>query len=327
MEKKTCEVVRFVFPRPDEEDLPEWWEKQSLKSWQTLRRQWVQEVSALFSTTRYSKRWPLIPFEILHESRSTVPSPYNETGVADRWLLFLQGNDQENWGKPDEEGVPSFSCSFCKACSGRIKRKHPELPAEAIANDKWGGPVPEEIECLSYAEKKIMQRARTYLSLKRAATSRIKKKSAQQWATQGKSPISYAQDPERVMSSCMLLPEELVETISVQFVGNREAVRDDKSLQVSVVRLRPAFEWLVRHNPHWCMFGEIEKDGKVRISPAVKDLLLRYLAPDGSERPVVPEAFVQSAVPVEEDAGKNRYLGPADAVVERDRERQRQRSG
>ena len=56
------------------------------------------------------------------------------------------------------------------------------------------------------------------------------------------------------------------------------------------------------------------------MSPAVKDLLLQYRAPDGSERPVVPEAIVQSAVPVEENAGKNRYLGPADAVVERELE-------
>ena len=58
--------------------------------------------------------------------------------------------------------------------------KKPSLPAEAIANDRWGGPVPPELECLTYAEKKVMQRARTYVDLKRAAASRIKKKSAQQ---------------------------------------------------------------------------------------------------------------------------------------------------
>ena len=68
----------------------------------------------------------------------------------------------------------------------------------------------------------------------------------------------------------MLLPEELVETISVQFRGNnRNAIREDKSLQVSVARLRAAFEWYVRHNPHWCMFGEVREDGKVKKALAV----------------------------------------------------------
>ena len=321
MEKKNREMASFTFPRVDEEELPDWWEKQSLKSWQTLRREWVKEVSNLFSTTRYSKRWPLIPFETLHESRSTVPSPYEENGVC-RWLLFLEKADQDRWGKLNEEGLPTFSCRFCKACSSGITRKHPELPAEAIANDKWGGPVPEEIECLSYAEKKIMQRARTYLDLKRAATSRIKKKSAQQWTTQGiKAAISYLQEPKRLVSLCMLLPEDLVETISVQFTGNdREAIREDKSLQVSVARLRAAFEWLVRHNPHWCEFGEVQEDGTVKKALALEELLLRYRAPDGSEAPAVPEAVVQSAVPVDEQAQKNSYRGPADAVVEKELE-------
>ena len=91
-------------------------------------------------------------------------------------------------------------------------------------------------------EESHAARARTYVDLKRAATSRIKKKSAQQWKSEGKSPISYAQEPERMLKSCILRPEDLVEAISVQFVGtNRQTLRADKSLQVSVARLRKAF--------------------------------------------------------------------------------------
>ena len=124
--------------------------------------------------------------------------------------------------------------------------------------------MPEEIECLSYAEKKIMQRARTYLDLKRAATSRIKKKSAQQWTTQGKgAPISYLQEPNRVLSSCMLLPEELVETLSVQFTGNdRDSIRGDKSFQASAARLRAAFELLVRQTLTGACLGRYRQMAK-----------------------------------------------------------------
>ena len=121
--------------------------------------------------------------------------PYDESGV-DRWLFFLDGANKNMWGKSDGVAEPTYSCHFCTACFNRIRKKNPELPAEAIANDNWMGPVPEEIECLSYAEQKVMQRARTRVDLKRAATDRIKKKSAQQWTTQGKfAPISYVQEP------------------------------------------------------------------------------------------------------------------------------------
>ena len=253
---------------------------------------------ATFSTKRYKKRWPLIPLDILNHSRATVPSPYDEEG-GDRWLLFIPEDEKELWGKEDAGGARTFTCRMCQGCVGRVAQKHPELPGEAIANDRWGGPVPPEIGCLSYAEKKIMQRARTYLDIKRAATSRIRKTSAQQWTSQGKTPMSYLQEPERLLSSCMLLPEELCDTLSVQFTGgNREAIRADKSLQVSVARLRAAFEWLVRHNPHWSSFGELQPDGRVKMSPAVHNLLLRYRAPDGSESPVVPEAVSRAVCPL-----------------------------
>ena len=166
-----------------------------------------------------------------------------------------------------------------------------------------------------------MQRARTYMDLRRAATSRIKKKSAQQWSSQGKSPISYLQEPERLLSSCMLLPEELVQVISVTFTGgNREAVRSDKAYQVSVTRLRAAFEWLVRHNPHWSAFGNVDPNGEIEMSKSVQQLLIQYQAPDGSESAVVPEAIVQSALPIDDDVGKNRACGPVDAVLGSDTE-------
>ena len=96
-------------------------------------------------------------------------------------FCFSKEATRKTGGGQTKEACLLTRVFFCKECSGRLQRTHPELPAEAIANDKWGGPVPEEIERLSYAEAKIMQRARTFLSLKRAATSRIKKKSAQHY--------------------------------------------------------------------------------------------------------------------------------------------------
>ena len=52
----------------------------------------------------------------------------------------------------------------------------------------------------------------------------------------------------------------------------------------------------------------------------LQDVLDLYRAPDGSESAFVPEAIVQSAVPADDDTGKNRQCGPADAVVDSDDE-------
>ena len=195
----------------------------------------------MFTTIRYSKRWPLTPLETLNSSRTAAASPYDETGV-DKWLLHIPDDAKKSWGAIDASGEQTFSCQMCEKCVSRITRKKPEFPCDAIANDRWGGPVPEEIQCLSFAEKRILQRARTYLSLKRASESRIKKKSTQHWVSQGRTAMSYLQEPETLMAACMLLPEELCESLHVQFVGpTRDVVRKDQSLQVSVARLRAAF--------------------------------------------------------------------------------------
>ena len=42
------------------------------------------------------------------------------------------------------------------------------MPPRARANDMWGGPLPEALRVLTYAETKVLQLARTYVSLKRA---------------------------------------------------------------------------------------------------------------------------------------------------------------
>eukprot|EP00969_Alexandrium_andersonii_P071287 3147100-Alexandrium_andersonii.AAC.1 len=74
-----------------------------------------------------------------------------------------------------------------------------------------------------------------------------------------------------------MLPRELCEALSVQFVGScRDTVRGDPSLQVSVARLRAAFQWLVRHNVHWASFGSVSSDGGVIVPPDIEALFALY---------------------------------------------------
>eukprot|EP00969_Alexandrium_andersonii_P270639 11962878-Alexandrium_andersonii.AAC.1 len=63
---------------------------------------------------------------------------------------------------------------MCTLCRDSICRSTPTLPAESKANDRWGGPVPAELAALTFADRKIMQRARTYVTLRRAMSGRLR---------------------------------------------------------------------------------------------------------------------------------------------------------
>eukprot|EP00969_Alexandrium_andersonii_P319724 14124739-Alexandrium_andersonii.AAC.1 len=63
-------------------------------------------------------------------------------------------------------------------------------------------------------------------------SGRLRPTRVQQWEMGGGSPVSYPQSPEGVQSCCMLLPDELCKTLSVQFVGDDPGVvRNDPSLK------------------------------------------------------------------------------------------------
>ena len=69
----------------------------------------------------------------------------------------------------------AISCSLCKRCKAALRRvkddakKRPNLrmPEYARANGFWHGPDPEELQELSYAECKVINLARIYVSVKR----------------------------------------------------------------------------------------------------------------------------------------------------------------
>ena len=46
------------------------------------------------------------------------------------------------------------------------------MPSMARANGLWHGPVPPELEALSYVESKVLNQARIYVSVKRVFLDR-----------------------------------------------------------------------------------------------------------------------------------------------------------
>ena len=103
-------------------------------------------------------------------------------------------------------------CYLCKACYGPLARPVPFMPPRARANDMWGGPLPDAIRVLSYAETKVLQLARACVPMKR-----VGKPSALQnnylrrtihWVLGGRNVVAYPQRPEKLVSACLILTPE-----------------------------------------------------------------------------------------------------------------------
>ena len=106
-----------------------------------------------------------------HDLRQdSVPAP---SSGDTHWLLFRGSNMQIH---PDTGAI---FCSLCKHCieplrrvEGSRKRPHVTMPAQARANGMWHGPDPPELQDLSYAECKVINLARIYVSVKRVFLDR-----------------------------------------------------------------------------------------------------------------------------------------------------------
>ena len=98
-----------------------------------------------------------------------------------------------------------------------------EMPALARANGLWGGPPPVELVQLSYAERKVIQLARLYISVTRvyldtAAGAHQRRDEASMYHE--KNVVAYPQNPDTVVLAVGLMPADPCKAFAVQFVGN-----------------------------------------------------------------------------------------------------------
>ena len=175
-------------------------------------------------------------------------------------------------------------CLLCQRCLEPLSRVKPALPPRARCNDMWGGRLPEPIRVLTYAETKVLQLARACVSMKRAGKPENLRNSflrrSAHWVSSGKNIVAYPQRPHKFVSAWIIFtPEELCETLCVQFVGaDRGVVREDPSLKVSVSRLRGALQWLAAHNPFWRKRLRDDCGGGVLLPASVEKSLAMYRA-------------------------------------------------
>ena len=191
-----------------------------------------------------------------------------------RWLLFFlddatsRGYHPENTANVVASGDYSpevvsnkLDVALCKHCLAGFSRKDAngkpklQMPDQARANGFWGGPESEELRVLTYAERKVIQLARVYVSVKRVF---LDPRSFAQTARNTtphyheKNVVAFHQNADMVQRLFGLTPPLLADTLTVQFTGgDRSRLRTVPELTVSVDRLRRAFSWLAVNSWPW----------------------------------------------------------------------------
>ena len=128
--------------------------------------------------------------------------------------------------------------------------------------------------------------------------------------------VAYPQDPDTALTALGMDPQSLAKMLTVQFVGsNREALRYEPELSVSVRKLRKAFHWLSLNS--W-PFMEATKHHSLwetgSLDDALENLLTAYAHSVGGDGAGVPKELLESASQIAAEHAAVHAAGPANCT-------------
>ena len=258
--------------------------------------------------------------------KDSVPAP---NGSGKRWLFYVPDNSEEGHGS-DDPAAGMLQLPLCQTCRECLAQRTvqgeplPKLPPQARANGLWGGPDPDELSCLTLAERKAIQLARVYVCVKRVFLDRRNYAAG----SRGETPLYHERNvvayPENHEMCNLVLghgPEALAQFLMVQFVGDDPAMlRNEPALQVSVTRLRAAFAWLAYNSYPWMVATKYQRIAGANLGAALESLLAAYEASTGSSNGGVPASIIQTATRIPAEHVPAQQAGPSDAVADNDDE-------
>ena len=359
--KRKSKLFDVSFP-PPAADRPPSWLPWNHDQWLEYRRVWYDAVNHIFDIDRYLHSFFLCQERLTAAERETKAFDDNNTvaprmktrSAAEAWLRRVQAwntnlrRDLESDSVPAPNGSGTrwllfasshivvnessgeIRCKLCKICrnalsetSGAELKPKVRMPEVARANGLWHGPDPEELKVLTFCERKVINLARVYVSVKRifldrssyARTSRSEAPYSHQ-----RNVVAYSQNPDGILRYLGINPSNLARMLQVQFVGeDRNGVRHHPDLQVSVDRLRSAFRWLscnswpfmeaTKHHELW------ETDA---LSTDLECLLHEYASSIGSTCAGIPAEIFQGAARISAEHATIHASGPADCTPDDD---------
>ena len=127
-----------------------------------------------------------------------------------RWLLYAPAVECD----PSSGALEKcWLCRKCREAFAQVKSSTGEpvamMPAMARANGLWRGPSPAELSALSYAERRVIQLARLYVSVKRVFLGRSSGAVSRDEVPRyhQRNVVAYPQNPDNVWQIIGLMPE------------------------------------------------------------------------------------------------------------------------
>jgi hypothetical protein len=277
---------------------------------------WLQRVEAWRANLRRDLR------------ADSTPAPGDPEA---RWLLYIGEKASSSLDAPPRSTITCDLCRKCREplttlCGGHgVESRTPKLkmPALARANGLWRGSDPAELSALTYAEQKVIQMARLYVSVKRVflnAGSYASCKRDEAPRCHERNVVAFPQSPDGVFRFLGLLPADLGRTLLVQFVGeDRSRLRHEPTLSVDVMRLRSAFVWLLSNSWLWMQATKnVTHAPQDSLGEHLEQLLAAYATSIGHDGVGVPAELIQGATRIAEAHAPIQQKGPADAVASDD---------
>ena len=355
--KRQCKLHKVVFPPRGSDIVPTWLSDiVPASQWSEFCVQWYSQLDDIFDIENYlehffeaGSRLSAAQSEVLafssedemYTSFKTVEAAQSWERRVKQWIQNLRGDlVQDSVPAPGGEGMRwmlfqssdlqvdaetgAISCSLCKHCKESLrhldkKKAAARMPQHARANGLWHGPDPAVLSDLSYAECKVINLARIYVSVKRvfldcSSYARTSKSEAPLYHQ--RNVVAYPQNPDAALTAVGMTPKNLARMLTVQFVGSdREALNHEPDLCVSVPKLRKAFHWLSLNS--W-PFMEATKQHALWENPDVLDdglesLLRKYELSIGKVTGV-PSELIQGASRIAAEHAKVCAAGPADCT-------------
>ena len=203
--KRQCKLHKVVFPPRGSDIVPTWLSDiVPASQWSDFCVQWYSQLDDIFDIENYLEHFfeagsrlsdaqsEVLAFsseDEMYTSFKTVEAAQSWERRVKQWIENLRGDlVQDSVPAPGREGMRwmlfqssnlqvdaetgAITCSLCKHCKESLrhvdrKKAAARMPAHARANGLWHGPDPAVLSDLSYAECKVINLARIYVSVKR----------------------------------------------------------------------------------------------------------------------------------------------------------------
>lgn len=134
--------------------------------------------------------------------------------------------------------------SVCKECMGPLGRK--QMPRYALANGRWLGECPPELQGLRYVEQLLIARNRHSFCVAQVSTGKQRYMTA--------NAIIFGQPVARMYSVLPPPRKDIEECLAILFVGTAQPTNEDVSRTPFLVRhavVMRALQWLMLNHPDY----------------------------------------------------------------------------